>query len=82
MDGQVPILRNATCNERESNHPTMLDRLAGSRKAATHKAKEWFTEHGGHMCHTKAVPGSKPVLGLDREPVIYTNALNIRLNLS
>ena len=57
----------------------LLVRILGTLGKVTHKGEEWFVEHGGHVCRTETAPGSKHILGPDGEPVVYTNAVNIKL---
>ncbi len=52
--------------------------MLGKMGKVTHNGEEWFI-FGGHICHTETAPGSKPVFGPDGEAVLYTNAVNIRL---
>lgn len=45
-----------------------------------HRGEEWSLDVGGHVCHTETAPGSKPIVGPDGQPVVYTNAAHIRLD--
>ncbi len=45
-----------------------------------HRGEEWSLDLGEHVCHTETAPESKPILGPDGKPVVYTNASHIRLD--
>ncbi len=57
----------------------LLRNVLGKMGKVSHKGEEWFVEYAGHICHSETAPGSKPVLHPDGEPVVYTNAVNVRL---
>jgi hypothetical protein len=57
----------------------LLGKVLKKMGKVSHKGEEWFVEYGGHICHSETAPGSKPVLDPAGEPVLYTNAVNVRL---
>jgi hypothetical protein len=44
-----------------------------------HRGEVWFVDLGVHVCHLATAPSSKPGVGPDGQPVVYTNAAHIRL---
>jgi hypothetical protein len=57
----------------------LLGKVLGRMGKVSHKGEEWFVDIGAHICHIETAPGSTPILDPDGEPIVHTNAANVKL---